>query len=256
MRVLRWNWSAFFLWPRRRTFANKSQNGMDFLQQLQERYIQEFSNNVPLGDFLLNVLVATLLASLLRLYYIHFGHAISNRRRFGQNFLPLTLGTLLIIMIVKSSIALSLGLVGALSIVRFRAAIKDPEELVYLFICIGVGLACGANQPILAIIALAVILLILWVHNRFSGDSGSRETGRLFINVSTDTDDLQRISQILIQHLSYVELKRMDTLTKGLDLSFVARAESIEQLDQLKNALRSVSENTRLSVLDQPELIV
>ena len=57
---------------------------------------------------------------------------------FFKNFTSLTLITTLIITVVKSSLALSLGLVGALSIVRFRAAIKEPEELVYLFICIAI----------------------------------------------------------------------------------------------------------------------
>ena len=51
--------------------------------------------------------------------------------------------TMLIITVVKSSLALSLGLVGALSIVRFRAAIKEPEELAYLFLTIAIGLALG-----------------------------------------------------------------------------------------------------------------
>ena len=54
--------------------------------------------------------------------------------------------TTIVITIVKSSLALSLGLVGALSIVRFRAAIKEPEELVYLFLIISTGLGCGAGQ--------------------------------------------------------------------------------------------------------------
>ena len=134
---------------------------MDFLQQLQERYINEFTNNIPFGEFLLNLLVCALLVALIRLFYIHYGNAISDRRRFANNFLPLALATLLVIMIVKSSIALSLGLVGALSIVRFRAAIKDPEELVYLFLSIGIGLACGANQPVLAAVALGLILFII-----------------------------------------------------------------------------------------------
>ena len=49
-------------------------------------------------------------------------------------------------MIVKNSIALSLGLVGALSIVRFRAAIKEPEELTYLFLVIATGLGTGSGQ--------------------------------------------------------------------------------------------------------------
>ncbi len=62
----------------------------------------------------------------------------------------LTVITLLVISIVKSSLALSLGLVGALSIVRFRTAIKDPEELIYLFFSIAIGLGMGqinAYQP-------------------------------------------------------------------------------------------------------------
>jgi uncharacterized membrane protein YhiD involved in acid resistance len=230
---------------------------MDFLQQLQERYIQEFSNNVPLGEFLLNILVATLLATLLRLYFIHFGNAVSNRRRFGANFLPLTLSTLLVIMIVKSSIALSLGLVGALSIVRFRAAIKDPEELVFLFMSIGVGLACGAGQPLLAMVALVVILAVMWGSRRWSGQVVAQtESGRLFINITTDVEDLEKISALLTAHLPYVELKRMDTLEKGLDLSFVGRAETVAQLNGLKNALLQLSDHTRVSIIDQPELII
>jgi len=229
---------------------------MDFLQQLQERYIQEFTNNVSITEFLLNIFIATILASLLRLFYIHFGNAISNRRRFANNFLPLALGTLLVIMIVKSSIALSLGLVGALSIVRFRAAIKDPEELVYLFMTIGIGLACGANQPLLALIAIVIILGVLWLSKRFGGQTFTSKNGRLFINITTDIEDLDQITALLVQHLPYVELKRMDTLKKGLDLSFVARADSPEQLNQLQLAVRKISADTRLSLLEQPELIV
>ena len=59
---------------------------------------------------------------------------------------------MIIITIVKSSIALSLGLVGALSIVRFRAAIKEPEELTFLFICIAIGVGLGAGQRNIIII--------------------------------------------------------------------------------------------------------
>ncbi|MCB0556321.1 MAG: DUF4956 domain-containing protein [Phaeodactylibacter sp.] len=229
---------------------------MDILQKIQEQYIQEFSNNVPLDEFLFNILVTALLVALLRLYYIHFGGAISNRLKFSNNFLPLALGTLLIIMIVKSSIALSLGLVGALSIVRYRAAIKDPEELTYLFIAIGLGLAGGANQPILAIVAFSLIILLLYTGKLLSGKGASRQEGRLFINITTDVDDLGRITQILSNRLPYVELKRLDTLDKGLDLSFLCKANSLEDISLLKSDITQLSEATRLSIIDQPELIL
>jgi hypothetical protein len=229
---------------------------MDLIRKLQEQYIQEFSNNVPLDEFLLNVIVTAILVALLRLFYIHFGNAISNRRRFANNFLPLALGTLLIIMIVKSSIALSLGLVGALSIVRYRAAIKDPEELTYLFIAIGLGLAGGANQPILAIVAFAVILGILYLSKLLGRQQVFRQENRLFVNIQTDQEDVEAIAGILAQHLPYVELKRMDTLEQGMDLSFVCRAKELGDIARLKTAMQEFSPATRLSVIDQPDLIV
>jgi hypothetical protein len=227
---------------------------MDLLQTLQERYIEEFTNNVPLGEFLFNIFTVAVLVSLLRLYYIRFGTAVSNRRKFANNFLPLALGTLLIIMIVKSSIALSLGLVGALSIVRYRAAIKDPEELTFLFLTIGLGLAGGANQPILAIVAFALIMALLFLHKMLAGKGLAKQEGRLFINITTEQEDLEGIAAILARHLAYVELKRLDTLNPGLDLSFLCRADSLEALDRLRGELMQLSPGTKLSVVDQPEL--
>ncbi|MFT5168181.1 MAG: hypothetical protein ACI8P3_003421 [Saprospiraceae bacterium] len=229
---------------------------MDLIQKIQEKYIQEFTNNVPFDEFLLNILVVAVLASSLRLFYIHFGNAVSNRRKFGSNFLPLALGTLLIIMIVKSSIALSLGLVGALSIVRFRAAIKDPEELTFLFFAIGVGLAGGANQPILAVIAFTLIIGILYLNKLFTKKGAFQREDRMFVNITTDTEDLDKITKMLSAIFSYVELKRLDTLEKGMDLSFICKADSIDQLSKAKNEITQLSEQTRLSIVDQPDLIV
>ncbi|MCB0630338.1 MAG: DUF4956 domain-containing protein [Saprospiraceae bacterium] len=227
---------------------------MDIFQKIQEKYIQEFSNNVPLDEFLLNILVTALLIALLRLFYVRYGNAISNRRKFAANFLPLALGTMLIIMIVKSSIALSLGLVGALSIVRYRAAIKDPEELTYLFITIGVGLAGGANQPILAIVAFTVIIGLLFLGKKISGRTSFKQQDELFIYIQTDLEDLSRITQLVTDTMTYVELKRMDTLEKGLNLSFVARADEVGQVVKLKEVITALSPATRLSVIDQPEV--
>ncbi len=229
---------------------------MNLIQKIQEKYIEEFTNNVPFDEFLFNILIVALLTTILRFYYIRFGNAISNRRKFANNFLPLALGTLLIIMIVKSSIALSLGLVGALSIVRFRAAIKDPEELTYLFIAIGLGLAGGANQPILAIVAFLLIVSLLYINRLFIGKAGFKKEDKLFVNISTDEEDLNKITALLTDTFSYVELKRLDTLEKGMDISFVCKADSMDQLTKAKNEISQLTEKTRLSIVDQPDLIV
>jgi hypothetical protein len=226
---------------------------MDLVQTLQEKYLQEFGSNIPLAEFLLNMFITAALSLVLRWFYIRYGSSISNRARFGKNFLPLALGTLLIITIVKSSIALSLGLVGALSIVRFRAAIKEPEELTYLFITIGIGLAGGANQPILATVSVFVILLLLYIHHHISGRAGLQQGDKLFLNLHTDVDDLPGITAILTGIFPFVELKRMDSQGDSLDLTFACKADKLEQIQEAKAKLRALSSQTRLSIVEQPE---
>jgi len=227
---------------------------MDLLQELQEKYIQEFANNVPFGEFLLNILVTAILVSLLRMFYVRYGQALSNRRKFAGNFLPLALGTLLIIMIVKSSIALSLGLVGALSIVRYRAAIKDPEELTYLFIAIGIGLAGGANQPVLAVITFCIIIALLFLSLKISGKgSSTHRTGAYFIHIRTDQESVQAISKILTDTLPYVDLKRMNAPGKGLELSFLCKFEGLEQLEKVKTELLQYAPGSSISIVEQPD---
>jgi hypothetical protein len=111
-----------------------------------------------LPGFVLSLALSAALGVMLGQVYIHFGQSLANRRLFASNFLLVAVATTLIITIVKSSLALSLGLVGALSIVRFRAAIKEPEELAYLFLAISVGLGLGAGQALLTLVALGPAL--------------------------------------------------------------------------------------------------
>lgn len=230
---------------------------MNILEQLQEKYIQEFTQNVPFDEFLINILITALLASSLRWFYIRYGTAITNRRRFAANFLPLALGTLLIIMIVKSSIALSLGLVGALSIVRYRAAIKEPEELTFLFIAIGLGLAGGANQPLLGTIAFVLIIGLLYLSARLSGRRPWIHTeNKLLIHIQSENKDLERFSQLLIARLPYVELRRMDVHAKGMELTFICKADQLSQLAAVKDALAEFAPDARLSIIEQPDLVI
>ena len=219
-----------------------------------EQYLEQFTNTINLTDFFIGFLLTALLALLIRWFYVNHGEAVSNRKRFANNFLPLALVTMLIITIVKSSLALSLGLVGALSIVRFRAAIKDPEELTYLFMTIGLGLAMGANQFIMGAVAIPLILLILWAHKKMNGSINAHAKNGLYINIQTDLNDLQKITKLLSSHLPYVELKRIDNTDKGLDLSFLCRVENLGQMENLSAALQGLSTATRFSMIDQPEV--
>ena len=221
-----------------------------------EQYLNSFTETTNVYEFLINMLIATLLAAFLQVYYIRFGNSITNRKRFANIFLPLALATMLIITIVKSSIALSLGLVGALSIVRFRAAIKDPEELTYLFLVIGVGLGTGAGQTRITSLATLLILGLLFINQRIRGEARFKSEDKLYVNISTNIMEITPINDVLKSAFTYVELKRFDTLENGLEISYICKADNIEQIDQARKALLALSPATTISVIDQPDLIV
>jgi hypothetical protein len=117
---------------------------------------------IPTLNFVIDLILAGLLSYILSIVYKKYGRSISNRAMFSSNFLLLCVMTMIVITIFKSSLALSLGLVGALSIVRFRTVIKEPEELNYLFLCIAIGLGlCAGQREISCISFLFVVLFIL-----------------------------------------------------------------------------------------------
>lgn len=207
-------------------------------------------------SFVINLIVCTILAMSISKFYIRYGNAVSNRARFAANFVPLALTTMSIMVIVKPSIALSLGLVGALSIVRFRAAIKDPEELTYLFLTIGVGLATGADQPLIAIIVVVFILVFLLLSQLMGNRAAFKSEDRFYINITTDLTDMLQIDAILKKSFSSVELKRMDTIPNGLDLSFICKSASIQKVQEAKDAIMTLSGATSISMIDQPDLII
>lgn len=129
--------------------------------------------NLDLNAFIINLSVATILSLIIQILYAKFASTFSNKFEFSKNFVVLGITTTIVITIVKSSLALSLGLVGALSIVRFRAAIKEPEELVYLFLVIAIGLGCGAGQIYITVVgtffALIAIIIFkkIYIKNNF-----------------------------------------------------------------------------------------
>ena len=114
-------------------------------------------------DTLLGMLCALILGLFIFLVYKKTSPGILYSSSFGLTLIGLSLVTTLVIMAVTSNVILSLGMVGALSIVRFRAAIKEPIEIVYLFWSLASGIVVGAGLIPLALIGSAMIGLILWI---------------------------------------------------------------------------------------------
>ena len=178
-------------------------------------YIKEFFLNstveISLSNFIVAIVISTVLAYIIKKVYIYSSQSLSNKEYFSDLFIPLSIITCLVITVIKFSLALSLGLVGALSIVRFRAAIKEPEELIYLFLVIGIGLATGANQFIVAIVATVSIsvILIIFSSSRRNRYNNSEKISANVINVEIKNKQLslKKIIDLLQKSCDHVNLK-------------------------------------------------
>lgn len=120
-------------------------------------YLVTGTGALTVEDVLLNFFVASVTGAVIFLSYriSHSGSAYS--ARFNVSLVMLTLVTTLVMNVIGNNIALSLGMVGALSIVRFRTAIKDPRDTVYIFWCVAVGICCGVSEYLIAGVGTAVI---------------------------------------------------------------------------------------------------
>jgi hypothetical protein len=221
--------------------------------------IQDFENflvNQPLqidySYLVLALFLAAILSFILSRLYIRYGTSISNRTKFSGNFVLLTCTTTLIIMIIKSSLALSLGLVGALSIVRFRSAIKEPEELAFLFLTISIGLGLGAGQLFTTIISFTIIsLLIYGRHFVYKKE----ENQNLYLTISGKNIKLKDIVSILNKNCLSVHLKRFDNLENGsLEASFLVNFKSFNDLEKTKDDLNSISKSLNITYFDKSGL--
>jgi hypothetical protein len=205
---------------------------------------------VSLNSLAINMLIGILLSMVLAWFYTRFGKSLSNRAKFAQTLPVLALTTLLIISIVRSSLALSLGLVGALSIVRFRTAIKEPEELVHLFIAIAIGLGLGADQRLPTIVGLIVILGYLSVRAIVTP---RRLKSNLYMNILTSSSDnaFARINELLFRHVETADLRRLDRTDSSLQATYLIASPSDQALASLMDDMSAELPGCEFSFVEQ-----
>ena len=210
-----------------------------------EEFLTSTTANISIISFIVNIILTAILAFGLKWVYIRFGMTLSNRKLFSKTFIVISMTTMLIITIVKSSLALSLGLVGALSIIRFRAAIKEPEELSYLFLAIAIGLGFGANQTLVTIIGFLTIILIIMINKKFSNESTLNDQN-IYIKISKQNSklpEIEKIIDILTKNFLSVDLRRLDETKQLSEVSFLVEIDDFKQLNAAKKELQKLDKN-------------
>ena len=224
--------------------------------------LQELSLNsaapLSLASLTINLAVGIVLSIILGWHFSRFGSTLSNRDEFRQVFPFVLLTTVLVISVVKSSLALSLGLVGALSIVRFRTPIKEPEELAYLFVTIAIGLGLGADQTIPTVVAAAIILAAVagLRLTRWRQDSKN-----LYLSIDGPSDSsadtascLDRLKDVIGNRAFKCDLRRYDERDDSFEATYFVDVENVDDLSGLVGDLRKNFPKSSVTFLDQSRL--
>lgn len=213
-------------------------------------------------EFIINLFIASIISWVLSITYKQCGSSPSDKASFAKNFLLLSTTTMLIITVVKSSLALSLGLVGALSIVRFRSAIKEPEELTFLFLSMTVGLGLGANQREITILGVGFILALFVVRHIFHGNKNPQSyhvvvsmNDDLTSNKSLDTNNVEKIVNTIKEHCNLVQLKRVDSSNAELEVAFAVEISEYSKLTALKDSIQKLNPSARFTFMDLRGLV-
>jgi hypothetical protein len=224
-----------------------------------DQFVAQIPTGAPLSlvNLLINLGIGVPLALLLRWHFERFGSTLSSRDEFAQVFPFILLTTTLIITVVKSSLALSLGLVGALSIVRFRTPIKEPEELAYLFFAIAMGLGLGADQTVPTVIAGVAILSIVGVL-RYA--RSNREKTKLYLSVDIasaggeEQDRIDSLNEVIGRHTRVSDLRRVDARDGSFEATYFVDVEGSNHIAALIDDLKRVFPGIGVSFIDQSRM--
>ena len=181
------------------------------------------TDSLSIIESIISLIYATIFGWLISNSYKYSSSSIYGGKQISSSILPLTLTVCVIITVVKSSLALSLGLVGALSIVRFRTPIKDPEDLIYLFLAIVAGLGFGSNQNLYTTIGIGTILVILAARSFIRTKRNYKLKFGEEFNINLEWDANQEITvseiiDILSRTCHKISLIRFDQLNSNNNL--------------------------------------
>lgn len=199
---------------------------MTFKDIFKNSFIDGFSNTVDEKT----ILIALAVTAALSLYIFFIYRLVTRKSLYSKTFnvslIAMAVITAAIILTIQSNIVLSLGMVGALSIVRFRTAIKDPLDLVFLYWSISIGIICGAGLSLIAVV-LTLVISVLVITMQYIPIK--KESMILVVNSVSDTSE-KSITDTVKQHSKYYKVKTKNLTPTSLDMVIEVKTDSDSDL--------------------------
>ena len=155
-------------------------------------------------EWVLSLFTVIAFSYIVKLLYVRKSRSIADKNYFSSLFLLFSIAIFLIISTIKASLVLSLGMVGALSIVRFRNAIKDTEQVMYLLFLIAFSLALAANQYLIGVISGLVGVLFIYFRN--FRQQNTTDSTFLYVTFKSEIGVEEILKQVLVGDNKVVSL--------------------------------------------------
>lgn len=191
---------------------------------------------MPIETVLLVLLIAFLVAMIIYLTYKNTYSGVLYNPRFNVSLVMITMVTTIVMVVIGSNISVSLGMVGALSIIRFRTAVKDPRDTAFIFWCVVSGLACGTQNYTIVLAGSVVICLILFGFKKVSS-----KDNRYTLIVKGNDINLSMVEKLLKNKLKDYVCKGKHIKNNNVELIYDIKFKKKED-ESLINELRSIVE--------------
>jgi uncharacterized membrane protein YhiD involved in acid resistance len=213
---------------------------------------------IPILEFIRNMAVGLVLAVMFAWLVGKSTRLVVDTTQYMPLFLLLIPTMILIITVIKTSIALSLGLVGALSIIRFRTPIKEPEELAYIFIAIAIGLGLGANQILATVVGFAVVAIVM-LPAMFKRSAAAR-SHNAYIDIVLQSEDGQKFDMetfvsILDEASLNYRIKRVTETSERNEITLQVPSLDFAIYEKVKHELANRYQTVEISIIDNARVI-
>lgn len=217
---------------------------MSFKDIFKKSFLEGYSGT----EFTMQTIIVALAIASALAFYIFLVYRVATRKTFYSKGFAISLAgvtviTTAIIMTMQSSVVLSLGMVGALSIVRFRTAIKDPMDLMFLFWAISIGIICGAGLAQIAVILSVVVTLGMLILNKIPV---AKAPMILVVNTS-NIDAEQEVLEQVKKYSKHYDVKSRNMTEDRLDMVIELRTSQGSELVKSVMELESVTSASLLS---------
>lgn len=217
---------------------------MSFIDIFRKSFLEGYASvRIDLAQIVICMAITVLMGAYIFLIYRAVNKNAFYNRNFNLSLIALAVITAAVILTIQSNIVISLGMVGALSIVRFRTAIKDPMDLVFLFWSISAGIICGAGFAVVAVVASIVITVIILLFDRVPSGMAAVI---LLVNAS-DYKTEGQIMEIVEKHCRMFQVKARNLTKDKLNMAVEVQT---KEGGRLVEELMDVESITSASLVD------